>query len=280
MAGDATKLKVYLRRAGVDLAAPKSLSCLDEIGLLSVQATAKDLENIEQVLNALRGTKVERRNVDREILQKRLNELDQAIAETRAMLSDMRRSLGILELRDGNGVRSEGYANAETFRTLERERIEAEGNYNRFNTIYTQLITNSTAAIPFALAHLFPDPGLTALMEAKAVAEQVSVRKKQDLSENHPDFKSAMSILTKVEEQVSEKVKGIMIGLKIQIDGYRTQMELLAERIRVARAEQNEWTRRAQPYFDRMRDLEDLQKVRSALKLRLEGAGVETAERP
>jgi len=177
--------------------------------------------------------------------------MDKQIQTARSELSDMRRSLGILELRDGNGVRTEGFTSAETFRSWERERNEVEGNYNRFNTVYSQVVTNAPVTIPLTLVHLFPDPGLQKLLEQQSSAQQDLAKVKQDYADGHPDVVRVRAILNKIEEQISAKVKGMMSGLGIQISGYRTQMDLLTKRIEIAKEEQNEWVRRTQPYFEK-----------------------------
>jgi len=66
-----TRLRLFLQGAGAAMVTPKTVSYSDDLELVLVKATARDLDVVEQALNGLRKTRVERGKIDIAVLQKR-----------------------------------------------------------------------------------------------------------------------------------------------------------------------------------------------------------------
>ena len=207
--------------------------------------------------------------------RKQLVEKEAEIHAAQIALNQMRRTNEIPDLADQSTFSAVRLLHTGTLERTEQNRLEAAKNLRQFETFYSQLLTNSPVDLPFSLAHLFPDAGLTSLLDSLALAQQQLTRRKQDLSENHPDYKSALAMVNKIDEQIGEKVKGMMIGLSIQVNGYRQQVEQWTADVKKQEGEDIALMAKYSPYFDAKRDLEELLKAKYAIKLRLVQESVE-----
>jgi hypothetical protein len=75
-------------------------------------------------------------------------------------------------------------------------------------------------------------------------------------------------------------VEGILDGLRVKTDAMKAQVKSLEEFVNEARERDYELTKKYQPYDRAKRELENLQKIRDAVKLRLLQEEVEAAFAP
>ncbi|MBC8002437.1 MAG: polysaccharide biosynthesis tyrosine autokinase, partial [Opitutaceae bacterium] len=251
--------------------------------LIDIGAYSDDMQEAADIANAVANayynfrqeskTKGTKGGID--AFRKRLKAKEDTISAKQIALNEMRQSNQIPDMADQSTFSAVRLLHTETLAKTELDRLEAESNLRRFDTIYSQLVTNSPAELPFSLAYLFPEPGLTTLLDTLALAQQTLTRKKQDFTEAHPEYKNAQAILTKVEEQVSDKVKGVLMGLAIQVNGYKRQVDLLTEKVDALRKEDIVLMAKYSPYFVAKRDLEKENEIKYALITRLEQESVE-----
>ena len=246
--------------------------------LIDIGAYSDDMQEAADIANAVAKAYYDFRQQSRtkgtkggiDTYSKRLNEKEAELQILLLALNEMRETNQIPDLADQSTFSAVQLLHTETLRKTEQDRIEAKTNLRRFDAIYSQLLTNSPAELPFSVAQLFPDQGLTTLLDNRAFAQQQVTRKKQDFNEAHPEYKSALALQTKVEDQVTEKVKGMMIGLAIQVNGYTKQVEQLTAEVNALKKEDIALMAKYRPYFDAKRDFEEQLRIKYLLKQRLE----------
>ncbi len=85
----------------------------------------------------------------------------------------------------------------------------------------------------------------------------------------HPEVKRAQRVVQKINQQIADRVAGILEGLKVKIAAIRAKvdslhMEIVARRdLEVSRAIE------LRPYFEAQRELENLRLMRERVQLRL-----------
>ena len=246
--------------------------------LIDIAAYSDDMQEAADIANAVARAYYNFRQESRtkgteggmKTYVKRLKEKEAELQDKQIALNEMRKTNEIPDLADQSTFSAVRLLHTETLQRTEQDRLEAASNLRRFDTIYSQLITNGPSELPFSLAHLFPDPGLTTLLDNLAFAQQQVTRKKQDFTEAHPEYKNASAILAKTEDQIRDKIKGMMIGLAIQVNGYRQQLDLLTKEVNALKKDDIALMAKYRPYFDAKRDLEKEIEIKYAIKQRLE----------
>jgi capsular exopolysaccharide synthesis family protein len=72
-----------------------------------------------------------------------------------------------------------------------------------------------------------------------------------------------------LDNKVNDRVKGILTGLQLKVDSYKAFLDSLADAVAAARKKDAETTEKYRPYFEAKRKLDNLQKVRDAVFLRI-----------
>ncbi len=111
---------------------------------------------------------------------------------------------------------------------------------------------------------------LTSLLKAKAETEQRLANLSSKFGDANPEVKGLREENRKVSDQIAERVQGILAGLQVKAEAMKVQIESLYRAVDEAKAKDIDLTAKYRPYFEAKRHLENLERVRDAVALRLE----------
>src|SRR5438552_18943526 len=88
---------------------------------------------------------------------------------------------------------------------------------------------------------------------------------------NHvkPENNNKDAMQANIDEKINQRINGILERLKVRIDAFHANLDSLAKSIDGAREKDIESGGRYRIYIEARRDLENLQRVRDALYLRI-----------
>jgi len=160
--------------------------------------------------------------------------------------------------------------NPETVRRLEAARIEVESQHRGLNSLLTLLKEKNEAELQKIMNVAVPDEVLTSLLKAKAETEQRLANLSSKFGDANPEVKGLREENRKVSDQIAERVQGILAGLQVKAEAMKVQIESLYRAVDEAKAKDIDLTAKYRPYFEAKRHLENLERVRDAVALRLE----------
>ena len=118
---------------------------------------------------------------------------------------------------------------------------------------------------------------LTSLLKAKAESEQRLANLSSKFGDANAEVKALREENRKVSDQIAERVQAILAGLQVKAEAKKTQMESLLRAVDEAKAKDVELAAKYRPYFEAKRSLENLEKIRDAISLRLEQERLDAA---
>ncbi len=160
--------------------------------------------------------------------------------------------------------------NPETVRRLEAARIEAESQYQGLNSLVTLLKAKSEAELQQIINVAVPDELLTSLLKAKSGNEQRLANLSSKFGPENPEISASREGSRKINEQIAERVQGILAGLQVKAEVMKAQIESLHRAMNEAKTKDAEMVAKFRPYFEARRRLENLERSRDAISLRLE----------
>jgi capsular exopolysaccharide synthesis family protein len=205
-----------------------------------------------------------------ETLRAQLKVKDDELLAFQKVVNEMRKTNNIPDLGDGSFMQGGTTLNTETMRRLEEVRVSAQADYVTYSALLQNVEKLSPSDLRKALVTAYPDNELSHLLEGLTVAEQKVVALLQDLGPENPDVKRAQAIHAKINEQVDEKIKGMLLGIKTRAEYQKARLDNIQAEVDLAKQRDIELAARYRPYFDAKRRLENLQRVRDALNLRIE----------
>ncbi len=161
--------------------------------------------------------------------------------------------------------------------SLEREKVSAlaqeltraESEFVFYDTKLNELTKLSRIDLRKAVLTALPaEQQLPQLMSELALAEQTLARFHVDLTDEHPDVRRATALIDRVNQQIEDRLDGILAGLTNQVVSLKARRDQLQKAVDVAKLEVAEEAQRSGEYFRVKRDLENNQKIRDAILLR------------
>ena len=211
-------------------------------------------------------TPATREAVSTEILMKRLSEQEESIRKTRSQMDDLR---NMLQITGDEATVAALIDNQNSLRRLESNRIEAEAEYKRFVTLYTNLTHLSRVDLKRSLSTALPDQLLSNLLDRYHTAEQKVAELSEKFAPEHPDVKQAARVLKLIDKQIEDRIDGILTGLKIKCEAERANTSELGKQIENAKKRQVQETIERRPYEEAKRELQRKEQLRDRLELLL-----------
>ena len=120
-----------------------------------------------------------------------------------------------------------------------------------------------------------PDTILSQLLQDQIATETLLVKLKNDLGENHPDVQRTEKLLAEYKKQIDSRVRGIIEGIKIQVNTLKAQAQNSEDRLNEARTNDIKIANETRPYYKAKSELERLRKFQEILALRTAQESVE-----
>ncbi len=205
-------------------------------------------------------------------LEERQKELDREAREAQLRVDELRNELKISDVGgEGTGM-GMSTLEPETVRRLEGERITVEANYNSLLALLNnlkELDEKGRKELRNAILTAHFDPQLANLLEDLWKTEATLAKLKQSLGLENVELKSLAAMQADLNTKVNDRIDGIMSGLMAKVVATKASLDALAKSVEDAKKKDGEMTQKYRPYFVQKRELENKQKVRDAVILRI-----------
>jgi capsular exopolysaccharide synthesis family protein len=215
-----------------------------------------------------------------EVLEQRFAEQGTKIREAQTNVDRLRLDLQIPD-SIANSDAPTMLMTAETLRIIERLRIESKAELGRMSSLVDSLKQLGTNVGPEALAQAIPsaaqDALLQSLLEQMNLADQRLLFVQKDYGEQNVEVIKAKGMVEDLHAKIKTRVKGILEGFDARVTSLKNGLTDLEKEVKEARSEDISTASRSQPYFEAKRNLEELQRFRQLLNMKIASEKIDVA---
>ena len=224
------------------------------------QALANEYENYRSSLQEERV----KAGIDK--LRERMEKTNDEITAMQANVDDLRAKLGI---SDAAGEDSYSIVEPEIVRRYESELITAKGLYTQQATLLQGLQEQSLEELRESIMTANPDAQLDALIREYQTGQTTLANKSIDLGEGHPTIKSLKAAMESLNQQIDNRIKGILAGLELRVNSSLAQVRELQKSVDDAKAKEAKVQEEGREYFDAKRKLSNTTRMRDTILFRI-----------
>ena len=159
---------------------------------------------------------------------------------------------------------------SEMLRNYNQLMIEYEATYTKAERQLTELQPLSPEKLREVLPTIMPDPTLSDLLSKLNTAEQSYVSLTNDYSLANPNVIRIQSMIDELNQQIDDRVSGIMAALNNQVQSQKAALDKLNEGVNEAKERDLEESTRGQPYWEAKRKLETMLNFHQLLDTKIE----------
>jgi polysaccharide biosynthesis transport protein len=256
--------------------------------LIEISVYSEDKEEAASIANKIaevyRKTREAVRNSTREggikTLQAQLAEREAEVLKAQQALVEMRKTNNIIDLAPGSsGAFFTPTLLQESLRQLERQRVDAQSDFIHLSALQTNILklAEDRAQLKATLARAFPDNELMEISQLVSTAQRNLIALKADLTDDHPEVIKANQLLEKVEEQREVIINAILTGIEARVATAKLRLDEIQRKVDEAEQEHTSLAEKYNPYDEAKRALENLQRIRDALSLRIAQESIDLA---
>ncbi len=219
-------------------------------------------------------------------LEDRFAEQEAKVKKAQQRVDELRLRLGISDaLASGEGPDATGenapppLLTADTVRKLESLRIETKAEYVRQVTLVERLKNLQKELGPEALmetlASAAPDTVLNTYVERLGAAEQQLVALSKEFGPQHMEVVKVKSQIEDLHNKIKNRVEGIMLGLDTRALSLSNSLDNLEKEVGMAITNDVMRAQRVRPYFQAKRTLDELQRFRTVLDMKIAGEKID-----
>ena len=186
------------------------------------------------------------------------------------VVDDLRSTLGIADIYSPEGSSIGQTIEPQTVLKLENERTTSQASYVRYKTLFESLSKLSREELRKAALTAVPnDLHLARLFNEYDVTEQKIASNRAIYGPEHTEMQRLLDLKEALDGQIDARLDGILIGLRAQLTAARDQVENLGVEVEAAKVKDAKNTKAFRPYFLAKRELENLQKIRDMILVRM-----------
>lgn len=244
--------------------------------LIEIRVYSENPNEASKLANAIAEAYRDYRKEDRrqltlggiEALEARFQEQETKVSKVQDEADRLRNALGISDL-DAQGSGPSASIEAVTLRNIEGQRIESKIRYIKNEKLISKLRPLSMEELRQVLPTTIADSTLNELLGQFNMAEQRLVVLATDYKPDHPTYIQAKELVNTVNQQINNRVNGIMVGVENQVDISKAEVEELKATVDEAKKLDLEKAEKSRPYYDRKRELEELIRFRQILNMKI-----------
>lgn len=208
-----------------------------------------------------------------DFLNEKIKNQEEEVRKAQANVDRLRIELKISDASDVLDGAPPVFLTPETVRRLESERLTVQADYAGKTQLLEALKRLKTdkgvSELRKVIPTVAPDALLSRLLEDLASTEVTLARHAATQGPDQPETKAVAAMQSDLSKKVDERVEGILDGLTLLAQASRAQLDSLGKAVAEAKTQDAEMTAQLRPYFLEKRKLENLQKVRDAIQLRI-----------
>jgi len=199
-------------------------------------------------------------------LEGRKEETDKQILVMQANVDKLRTDLNI---SDAAGEDSYSIIEPEIVRRYESELIDVKGIHTTMSTLLDGLKALSAEELRASILTAHPDPQLDVLIRELHTGQQTLANLSIDLGEEHPRIKGLKKVVVTLEEQIDNRIQGILAGLGLRVNSSQAQVEQLQRDVNAAIQRESAMRKTGREYFDAKRELSNTTRMRDTILFRV-----------
>jgi len=199
-------------------------------------------------------------------LEGRKEETDKQILVMQANVDKLRTDLNI---SDAAGEDSYSIIEPEIVRRYESELIDVKGIHTTMSTLLDGLKALSAEELRASILTAHPDPQLDVLIRELHTGQQTLANLSIDLGEEHPRIKGLKKVVVTLEEQIDNRIQGILAGLGLRVNSSQAQVEQLQRDVNAAIQRESAMRKTGREYFDAKRELSNTTRIRDTILFRI-----------
>ncbi len=125
-----------------------------------------------------------------------------------------------------------GVADSEDIWHYKQLKMDAEAKYVQQEALVNKLKELTLEEMQQAIPTAAPDAILTQLLQERNFAEAELAKSKSDYGPNHPDVQRLEKKIGQYQDEIKNRVRGILAGLEIQVKSLKAQAENCESRLR------------------------------------------------
>ncbi len=248
--------------------------------LVEIKVYSEKPDEAAKLANAIADAYQAHRKKQREDLTRGgIRALEERFAEQNARVSDaqtnvdyLRTKLGISDMA-ASGDGPSPLMTAETLRRVEALRIEGKTQLVVQQTLLERLKELLKERGPEGLAQAIPtaasDALLSSLLEQVNLADQRLVSVEKEFGPQHSEVIKLKSQTEDLHQKITNRVDGILLGLQAKLTATEKMLEELQKEVEKAKSADIETAATDRPYFEAKRRLEELQRFRQILDMKI-----------
>jgi polysaccharide biosynthesis transport protein len=213
-------------------------------------------------------------------LEEKFQAQEEKVRAAQTNVDRLRKELNIPDAL-ANGEQVAPLMSAETVRHLETLRIESQTQYVLQETLLKHLQDLRKQLGAEGLAQVIPssvqDNLLSSLLEQLIVAEQRLVTVQKEYGPEHAEVLKCKASADDLRIKITNRVDGIMIGLAAKVTALKRSLDELEGEVAKATSNDIKTAEMDRPYFVAKRQLEELQRFRSILDMKIASEQIDVA---
>jgi len=243
--------------------------------IIEVNVYSKDKAEAAEIANKIADIYKSNRDERRKRLAEQgIKVLREKLAEHDALVSSAESNVNrILQDRGLNVIAEHQGAIAslemDTIRALEQQLIEIRGIYTKQQTRFSELKQIPPDLIRNALGPVVNDEILSRRLEEFSTAEKEFISKGRDLGPQNPLYLSMQAVIQKLNQQVDDRVKGIMLGLETDLKAQAAALTVTEAKLEEAKQRNRTAAEKNRSYLLALNQLEQAQRLQQTVKTKI-----------
>jgi len=201
-----------------------------------------------------------------DVLESELKSYKEEIGDMQADVDKLRVDLGI---SDAAGDESYSIIEPEIVRRYESGLIDARVVHTSMSTLLDGLKLQSLEELRDSISTAYPDAQLDVLIRELHTGQQTLANHSIDLGELHPRIKGLEKVVATLEQQIDNRIQGVLAGLELKVRSAFAQVEQLQEDVTDAKKRESDMREKGRDYFDAKRALANKTRIRDTILFRV-----------
>jgi capsular exopolysaccharide synthesis family protein len=252
--------------------------------LIEVKVFSEDKQEAADLANAIAETYQKHRlDVRKQLtmggikaLEERWNDQEKQVRKAQEEVDALRLELKIPDYYAAENAPA-SLMTADTLRRIEGLRIESQATYSQMATLVKQLKALDPQELTQALPTAAEDQLLNDLLQQLTIAEQRLLAVKKDYGAEHPEVLKASTQVDDLQGRIKARVSGIISGLDVRVASMAEGLKNLENEVERALQLDIDKARQSRPYFEKKRELEQLQRFSQVLNMKIYSEGTDVA---
>ena len=201
-----------------------------------------------------------------DVLEAELESYKEEIGDMQADVDKLRVDLGI---SDAAGDESYSIIEPEIVRRYESGLIDARTVQTSMSTLLDGLKLQSLEELRDSISTAYPDGQLDVLIRELHTGQQTLANHSIDLGELHPRIKGLEKVVATLEQQIDNRIQGVLAGLELKVRSASAQVEQLQRDVTDAKKRESDMRKKGRNYFDAKRALSNKTRIRDTILFRV-----------